>query len=162
MLASLEMLQALRDGTVLALQGDRPMDSHVVRVPFLGREASFPVGPFMLAAVSRAPLIATFSLQVAPATYRFFAEPPLQLSFRSGSGREEQLRVWVEQYVLKLEALTRQHPYQWFNFYDYWDAVPPSPLRVAAQRAAADEGHEPAGERPRSGVGPGRPVQPTR
>ncbi len=163
MLASLEMLQALRDGTVLALQGDRPMDSHVVRVSFLGREAAFPVGPFMLAAVSGAPLIATFSLQVAPATYRFFARPPLQLSFRRGLSREEQLRAWVEQYVLQLENLAREYPFQWFNFYDYWDAVPPSPPRKPpASRAAAREEHGPNDERPRSGGDPGRPVQPTR
>jgi len=162
-LASLEMLQALREGTVLALQGDRPMDRNVVRVPFLGRDAPFPVGPFMLAAVSGAPLIATFSLQVAPATYRFFAEPPLQLSFRRGLSRESQLRGWVEQYVLQLEALAREYPYQWFNFYNFWDAAPPTPLRKApAQPAAARGDHEPGGERRRPGADPGRPALPTR
>lgn len=160
MLASLEMLQALREGAVLALQGDRPMDRHVVRVPFLGREAPFPVGPFMLAAVSGAPLIATFSLQIGPATYRFFAEPPQQLSFRRGVSRESQLRAWVEQYVLQLETLARQYPYQWFNFYDFWDGEPPTVKTAAAQRAAAHEEREPAGERPQPGDGPDRPALP--
>ena len=124
-LASLEMIRALRGGMVLAVHGDRPMDGQVVSVPFLGREARFPVGPFLLAAVSGAPLIATFSLQVGPAAYRFFARDPLRLTFTAGQSREAQLRVWVEHYVAQLESLARQYPYQWFNFYDFWDAAPP-------------------------------------
>ena len=54
-LASLEMIRALREGAVLAVHGDRPIGGQVIAVPFLGREARFPVGPFLLAAVSGAP-----------------------------------------------------------------------------------------------------------
>ena len=124
-LASLEMIRALREGAVLAVHGDRPIGGQVIAVPFLGREARFPVGPFLLAAVSGAPLIATFSLQVGPAAYRFFAREPQRLSFTPGQSRDAQLRVWVEQYVSEVESLARQYPYQWFNFYDFWDAPPP-------------------------------------
>jgi predicted LPLAT superfamily acyltransferase len=124
-LASLEMIRALREGAVLAVHGDRPFGGQVIAVPFLGREARFPVGPFLLAAVSGAPLIATFSLQVGPAAYRFFAHEPQRLAFTAGLSREAQLRIWVEQYVGLLESLARQYPYQWFNFYDFWDAPPP-------------------------------------
>jgi predicted LPLAT superfamily acyltransferase len=131
-LASLEMIRALRGGALLAMHGDRPIGGQVISVPFLGREARFPVGPFLLAAVSGAPLIATFSLQVGPADYRFFANEPQRLSFTAGQSRDDQLRVWVEQYVGVLESLARQYPYQWFNFYDFWDAPPPPvPSRTA-------------------------------
>jgi predicted LPLAT superfamily acyltransferase len=131
-LASLEMIRALRGGALLAVQGDRPMGGQVVSVPFLGREARFPVGPFMLAAVSGAPLIATFSLRVGHLAYRFFANEPQRLSFTAGLSRDAQLRLWVEQYVGTLESLARQYPYQWFNFYDFWDAAPPVvPSRTA-------------------------------
>ncbi len=123
-LASLEMVRALREGGVLAVQGDRPMDKHVVNISFLGRDAPFPVGPFMLAAITGAPLVATFSIQVAPAAYRLVAQPPVRLAFTSGQDRETQLRGWVESYVRQLESLVREYPYQWFNFYDFWDAQP--------------------------------------
>ncbi len=54
------------------------------------------------------------------------------MSFTAGQSREAQLRVWVEQYVAVLESLVRQYPYQWFNFYDFWDAPPPLvPSRTA-------------------------------
>ncbi len=100
------------------------MDKHVVNISFLGRDAPFPVGPFMLAAITGAPLIATFSIQVAPAAYRLVAQPPVRLAFTSGQDRETQLRGWVESYVRQLESLVREYPYQWFNFYDFWDAQP--------------------------------------
>jgi predicted LPLAT superfamily acyltransferase len=119
----------LRDGAVLAVQGDRPIDNNIVTIPFLGRDAPFPVGPFMLSAVTGAPLIATFSIQVAPASYRFFAQPPMQLGFARGQDRQTQLRDWAEAYVRQLEQLAREHPYQWFNFYDFWDSQPPGSLK---------------------------------
>ncbi|MGO9831704.1 MAG: glycosyltransferase [Myxococcaceae bacterium] len=161
MFSSLEMLRSLREGTVLAVQGDRPMDRHVVRLPFLGREAPFPVGPFLLAALSGAPLIATFSVQVAPATYHFFAEPPARLSFRSDQTRDAQLRTWVQQYVAQLEALVRRYPYQWFNFYEFWDAAPPTPVKKPpARRAAEREAQRPDAGHPPPKADPGRPVAP--
>jgi len=128
-LASLEMVHALRDGGVLAVQGDRPIDKNIVKIPFLGRDAPFPVGPFMLAAVTGAPVIATFSIQVAPASYRFLAQPPMRVAFTNGQDREVQLRTWAQSYVGKLEQLAREHPYQWFNFYDFWDSQPGGPLK---------------------------------
>ncbi len=160
-LSSLEMLQSLRAGTVLAVQGDRPMDRHVVLVPFLGYEAPFPVGPFLLAAVSGAPLIATFSLQVAPASYRFFADPPRQLSFRRDESRDAQLKTWVEEYVRRLEGLVRQYPYQWFNFYEFWDAAPPpSVTRPPELHAPGHEALGPDAGRPRPAGNPDRPAAP--
>jgi predicted LPLAT superfamily acyltransferase len=136
-LTTLEMMRELRGGTLLAMHGDRPIGDQVVSVPFLGREARFPVGPFLLSAVSGAPLIATFSLQVGPAQYRFSAQQPQRLSFVAGQDRQTQLMLWVRNYVSLLEELVRQSPYQWFNFYDFWDAPPPQPVpRVATGEAA--------------------------
>ncbi|HVP62037.1 MAG TPA: glycosyltransferase [Myxococcaceae bacterium] len=136
-LATLEMIRELRGGTLLAVHGDRAIGEQTVSIPFLGREARFPIGPFLLAAVSGAPLIATFSLQLGPAEYRFFAQEPQRLSFSAGQDRETQLAAWVRQYVSLLESLARQYPYQWFNFYDFWDASPP-PLVSRTQFATGE------------------------
>jgi len=135
LLASLEILQCLRKGMLVALQGDRPLDDHVVKLPFLGREAPFPVGPFLLAAVSGAPLIATFSVQIAPAQYRFFAQAPMRFSFAPGQSRDAMLRTWALEYVRLLESVARDNPYQWFNFYDFWDAPPPR-IQYSASKGA--------------------------
>jgi predicted LPLAT superfamily acyltransferase len=125
-LASLDILHALRDGSFIAIQGDRPVDPRVVRVPFLGADAPFPVGPFVVAAVSHAPLISTFNMQVGRTAYHFIADPPRSYAFDRSRDKSEQLREWVAEYAQRLERLVREHPYQWFNFYDFWNAEPPS------------------------------------
>ncbi len=38
-----------------------------------------------------------------------------------GAGKREAALVpWIERYVRRLEAHARQAPYNWFNFYDFW------------------------------------------
>ncbi len=138
-LSSLEILRALRDGWLVAIQGDRLLDARVVRVPFLGANAPFPAGPFILAAVSGAPLIRTFALKAGRTEYQVVADPPMHLACSAGRPRDEQLREWISAYARRLEELVRAHPYQWFNFYDFWNAVParPSagPLPAPTERA---------------------------
>ncbi len=126
-LASLEILRALREGWLVAIQGDRLLDERAVRVPFLGRAALFPAGPFILAAVSGAPLIQTFALKAGPDAYRFIADPPVHLRFDKDRERMEQIAEWATRYARRLESLARAHPDQWFNFYDFWNARPPAP-----------------------------------
>ena len=129
-MASLSILHALRDGEMVAMQGDRPVDSRVVRVPFLGVEAPFAVGPFIVAALSGAPLISTFNVQVGPTSYRFIADPPRRYAFDRSRDRNAQMREWVEDYARRLEALVREYPYQWFNFFDFWNPAPPGPRKA--------------------------------
>src|SRR5262249_36423720 len=128
-LASLEMIRALREGAVLAVHGVRPVGGQVIHGPLLGCETRFPVCATLLMSVrggpdSASPRIASLPLQVGPSAYRSFAHEPQRLIFTAGQSRDAQLRVWVEQYVGLLESLARQYPYQWFNFYDFWDAPP--------------------------------------
>jgi predicted LPLAT superfamily acyltransferase len=123
-LASLEILHAIRDGWLVAIQGDRLVGERFARVPFLGNEAPFPVGPFVLAAISGAPVISTFAMKSGPTAYAFVADPPVRLSFAGGGKRDEQIREWVAAYARRLELLVHEYPYQWFNFYDFWNATP--------------------------------------
>ena len=36
--------------------------------------------------------------------------------------RQRRAREMLEQYVATLEETCRAWPYQWFNFYDYWES----------------------------------------
>jgi predicted LPLAT superfamily acyltransferase/glycosyltransferase involved in cell wall biosynthesis len=121
-LAALDILHALRDGYIVAMQGDRTVDARTVRVPFMGQLAAFPVGPFLLGAMSGCPVIVTFSVQVGPRSYEFVADAPQQYRFERGKPRDAQLEEWVAAYARRLEEIAKKHPYQWFNFYDFWQA----------------------------------------
>lgn len=132
-LGALDILRALREGHMVAMQGDRTLDERVAVVDFFGAPAAFPVGPFVMAALSGAPMIATFSVQEGKSGhYRMKAFPPQTYRFERGRGRDEQLRDWVQDYARKMESLLREHPYQWFNFYDFWAVHRPSAIEAPA------------------------------
>ncbi len=124
---SFEILAALRRGEIVALHGDRVMGGRSFRVPFLGREAAFPAGPYSLAAASGAALVQVFTMREPGWQYRFIAHEPQWLTMPPRANREEFLRRNVAQYAARLEATIRRYPYQWYNFYPFWDEPSPSP-----------------------------------
>ncbi|HTK89247.1 MAG TPA: lysophospholipid acyltransferase family protein [Verrucomicrobiae bacterium] len=112
---SLQLVAALRRGEVVAVQGDRALGTRGdALVPFFGRPAPFPLGPFILARALRVPLAPAFCM--LGSDYRYTVTMPEPLHVRAG-GEEEALRVWVA----RLEETVRAHPTQWFNFFDVWN-----------------------------------------
>jgi len=111
---SLELVAALRRGEVVGMQGDRALGGRGdIRVPFFGRPASFPLGPFLLASGVGVPLVPAFCLLDTRYQYVVTVAEPIS----AARGQEEDAaRAWVA----ILEAVVREHPTQWFNFFDIW------------------------------------------
>jgi predicted LPLAT superfamily acyltransferase len=126
-LGALEILRAVRGGELVAMQGDRTVDLRDVRVPFFGRDARWPVGPWIIAALSGSPILCSFALRVGPRKYKFVAYPPMTVRFAPGRSKDEQLKEWISTYVARVEEVLREYPYQWFNFFDFWAAEPKVP-----------------------------------
>ena len=116
---SLELVAALRRGDVVAAQGDRALGTRGdTLVPFFGRPAPFPLGPFLLARAVGVPVVPAFCVLGEDYRYTVRVTEP----FVVGRGDEEEAaRAWVA----ILEGVVRDHPTQWFNFFDIWN--PPSP-----------------------------------
>jgi lauroyl/myristoyl acyltransferase len=112
---SIELVAALRRGEVVAVQGDRALGTRGdVLVPFFGRPAPFPLGPFILARAVGMPLVPAFCLLDADHRYAVKVAEPIVVA---RGGEEEAARLWVR----ALEDVVRQHPTQWFNFFDIWN-----------------------------------------
>ncbi|MCC6464792.1 MAG: hypothetical protein IT463_05575 [Planctomycetes bacterium] len=118
--ASIECMEALKRGEVVAIHGDRILGAGGVRVPFLGTEAKFPTGPFVLAANTGAPVVFTFANRLGMRRYALMARGPYTFRFENRRERDQKLREWAGTYVRLLEELLQKYPLQWHNFYDYW------------------------------------------
>jgi predicted LPLAT superfamily acyltransferase len=41
----------------------------------------------------------------------------------AGQDRVTQMLLWQQEYVKRVEHYCKLHPYNWFNFYDFWQAA---------------------------------------
>ena len=120
--AMLRARECLERGGMVGLLADRrPHGERAARVPFLGAPAPLPLGPHVLAGMLGAPVMLAFGIWQGPRRYlvRFepFADP-------SPQGRGDRAAVAGERaarYAARLEEVCRAHPYNWFNFHDFWE-----------------------------------------
>ncbi|HET9483087.1 MAG TPA: acyltransferase [Xanthomonadales bacterium] len=128
----LAIKEALDQGAVVTLLADRAAPGEAtVAASFLGAEARFPAAPWLIASALKVPVVLCFGLYRGGNRYdmnfEVFAES-LSLSRR---GREQALAEIVQRYADRLTHHARTAPYNWFNFYPFWQA-PAAPLRDAA------------------------------
>lgn len=119
MLAAREVLD--RAGVVGLLADRAVRGERMVAAEFLGRPAPFPGGPVILAAILRAPVVLGFGLWLGPRRYLLRFEPFAPAIDLPRDGREAALQGWVARYAARLSAVCRAHPYNWFNFYEFWE-----------------------------------------
>ena len=117
--------EAIARGEWVAIAADRtPNDqssrgSRTATASFLGHDAPFPVGPFVLANLLKCDVVTLFAVRVGDKlliSCRPFASE-IQLPRKT---RDEALAQYVSQWAKTLEDQAVAHPYQWFNFYDFW------------------------------------------
>jgi predicted LPLAT superfamily acyltransferase len=121
----LEVEERIRAGEMVGTMGDRVgFDGKAVRVPFLGGEAAFPTGPYLLAAALRCPVFLGFGLYRPPNRYDLVCEPFAdQIVMPRGPERERALRELAARFAGRVEHWCREYPDNWFNFYDFWSAA---------------------------------------
>jgi len=106
------------------LPGNNPQRSKTVVLPFLGAPASFADGPFRLAALLRRKLVFMAGLYRGGNRYDLrFAELADFSAAGTAAERDALIGTALGRYVATLEALCREAPYNWFNFYDFWAEV---------------------------------------
>ncbi len=120
LLASVELLAALRNGEIVAMQGDRVYQAFKAELPFCGAPAEFPLGPFLLARISGAPLLPGIVVRTGWLRYRVILGEPIRVD--STGDRDRDLRAALERAVRFLEENVRIYHDQWLNFYDFWRA----------------------------------------
>ncbi|MDH3287960.1 MAG: lipid A biosynthesis acyltransferase [Betaproteobacteria bacterium] len=120
--AILRVRECLEHGEIVGILGDRPYRGSRTRpCSFLGATARFPLGPLLLAGALGAPVVMFFGLYRGGARYELHLETLTEGALVSREARSATAERLLERYVARLEHHTRQAPYNWFNFYDFWD-----------------------------------------
>ena len=92
-------------GELVGMLADRSLDERkCVRVPFLGAEASFPLGPLMVAASLSVPVLLFFGIRTGPRRYRVEFVPLAERIAVPRGERAAALERAVARYASELEA----------------------------------------------------------
>ena len=122
MMAVHEMFET---GAVVGILGDRSLGQDAtVRLPFLGAPASLPVGPFRMAAILRRPVLFMVGLYGGGNRYDVHFETVADFSHVPAGGRAAAIQAAMSRYAQLLEQYCEVAPYNWFNFFDFWQSTP--------------------------------------
>jgi lauroyl/myristoyl acyltransferase len=114
-----DLLEALRRGEIVALQGDRPRaGGRTAEVSLFGRPFHLPIGPAALARAAGVPLVPVFVFRQGRLSYRCRIRPPIHVA--QSPDRRQDLGDALERFAADLEAAIRQAPHQWFCFRSLW------------------------------------------
>jgi predicted LPLAT superfamily acyltransferase len=131
---ALAIKEALDERSIVTLLVDRARPgNNVINVDFLGAPAPFPTAPWQLAAALKVPVVLCFGLYMGGNRYDLHFEPFEDAVQLNRKNREADLQRLIERFAERLAHHARSAPYNWFNFYDFWQLHPPKdpPRRLA-------------------------------
>lgn len=99
--------------------GDRYLsEEKVLTTGFMGRQAKFPKGVFVLASKMKADIVFSFFMRERHREYHcsFFNVSPEEYS-----GQRHPEQYILERYSHALEGIMKKYPEQWYNYFDFWN-----------------------------------------
>ncbi len=117
---AVELARALREGDVVALQGDRPRaGGRSVTVSLFGKPMPLPTGPAALARAANAPILPVFNFRDGRFRVRTVVRPPIHVD--RSADRDADVAAAMHRFAVEVEWAIRHRPYQWFCFRRLWE-----------------------------------------
>lgn len=111
-----DLLDAVRSGELVAIQGDR-VTPGIATLPatLFGTPTRMPAGPFALAMAARVPIYPLFVIRRGRRRYRLVTCSPITVE-RRGRDRDADLQRALDAWIGELEQVIAGGWYQWFHF----------------------------------------------
>jgi predicted LPLAT superfamily acyltransferase len=127
------LMDRLAAGGMVVVAGDRTSAKSRGRVivnKFLGRDAAFPYGVFMLASLLDVPVYFFFAirrkdLMLRPEYNMYVNKSSVTFNDCDRSEKEKRIRELSREFAEQLEKYCIKYPSQWYNFFNFW-ALPAS------------------------------------
>ena len=104
---------------LVCMHADRFLPGNkTVTTNFLGQDAKFPKGPFLLAATFKVPVSYVFAVKENNMHYHLFASV---IKDYSHLGKEELIPNMLNDYSAEMEIKLKKYPEQWFNYFNFWE-----------------------------------------
>lgn len=117
----LRVRDKLNQGAMVGMLADRSIgDDALLPTSLLGSVACLPTGSFRMAALLRRRVVFMVGLYLGGNRYQINFEPLADFSQTPASQRRAEVEAAVQRYAALLDRYARQAPYNWFNFFDFW------------------------------------------
>ena len=119
--AMLEVKEWIEQGGIVGILADRIVNGEkLTKIDFLGEEAEFPLGPWLLAGALQIPVMLCFSVYRGRGHYDVYFEALSdKVAFKRGD-RVRDAQHLARRFAERLAHHCRSAPYNWFNFFDFW------------------------------------------
>lgn len=106
--------EALGKNEIICLTGDRYMPgSKYLEYEFLGEKARFPAGPFLIGSRLKVPVLFVYVMKESATHYHLYA--------RTATVEHRNEKALLESYVKSISSIVDKYPYQWFNYFHFWN-----------------------------------------
>ena len=111
----------LDQGYLVGMLADRRLGDDVTTpIDFLGAPAPFPVGPFRVAAMLKRPVFFMTGLYMGGNRDQIHFDRLADFTQVERAERDDAIHAAQQAYADRLSHFCRQAPYNWFNFFDFW------------------------------------------
>jgi len=111
-----EINNALQRNELICFTGDRYFEgSKTLSEELFGKTTNFPAGAFLIGSRLKVPVIFLYIMKETNKHYHFYAE---QAVFKNRDAQD-----LLKQYTLSIERILKKYPYQWFNYFDFWNDI---------------------------------------
>ena len=119
--------ESIQNGGLVVVAADRTSArarTRVIREKFLGKEADFPYGVFLMTALLKSPTYFVYGLRSRTYTLNpknhMYVEKAKTTFDCPRSERENNIKNLCKEYIRSLEQKCMEFPYQWYNFFNFW------------------------------------------
>ncbi|MCK0130948.1 lipid A biosynthesis acyltransferase [Flavobacteriaceae bacterium F08102] len=110
-----EINSALRANGLVCFTGDRYLEgTRFLTEEFLGAEAKFPAGPFLLSSRLKVPVAFVYVMKESRKHYHLYT--------RLATAKSRDAQGLLENYKDSLTGMLKKYPYQWFNYFQFWNS----------------------------------------
>jgi len=119
----IQIKKAIDKGELVVIHGDRYAEkAPFIQSELMGQSAKFPYGPYYLAARFNKAVSFVFAFKESDKHYHFYAtKPKIYPQIKSIKDRKTISALILKDYIPHLEDKIVKYPFQWFNFYDFWN-----------------------------------------
>ncbi len=111
-----EINNALSNNELVCFTGDRYFEgSKVLSEYLLGKKTNFPAGTFLLGSRLNVPVLFVYVMKETNKHYHLYT--------RKANFKKRDAQSLLKNYTQSIEWILKKYPYQWFNYFDFWDDI---------------------------------------